>query len=421
MLGCNCVNVSKVFGEPVLTHQNQGFMRGSFKMTERSYDFLMPSVNFFGPGVISKLGARAKMLGMNKPIIVTDKFLAGLEGGAVQQALTSLDEAGVHYVIYDEVEPNPKIHNIKAVKALYEAEGADSIITIGGGSAHDTGKGAGIIMTNGDDITKLAGIETLDNPLPPLIAVNTTAGTGSELTRHAVITNEETHLKFVVVSWRNIPLVSFNDPTLMLDVPRDLTAATGMDAFVQAVEPYVSVDHNPITDSQCIEAIKLIETSLREAVANGHNLEARTKMVEAEMLAGMAFNNANLGYVHAMAHQLGGQYDAPHGVCCALLLPYVEQYNLIADPQRFAELAEIMGENTDGLSTRDAAELSIKAMKQLSEDVGIPHSLKEIGANPADFPLMAENALKDGNAFSNPRKGTKENIIKIFQAAYDAE
>ena len=390
-------------------------------MAERSYDFLMPSVNFFGPGVISKIGDRAKMLGMKKPVIVTDKFLEGLKDGAVKQTLDSLKAAGVDYVVYNNVEPNPKIRNIKEVKKLYKESGADSIITVGGGSAHDTGKGAGIILTNGDDITKLAGIETLDKALPPLIAVNTTAGTGSELTRHAVITNEETHLKFVVVSWRNIPLVSFNDPTLMLDVPKGLTAATGMDAFVQAVEPYVSVDHNPITDSQCVEAIKLIETSLREAVANGHNLDARTKMVEAEMLAGMAFNNANLGYVHAMAHQLGGQYDAPHGVCCALLLPYVEEYNIIACPDRFAQLAEIMGENTEGLSTRDAAELAIKAMKQLSEDVGIPHSIKEIGAKPEDFELMAENALKDGNAFSNPRKGTKEDIIKIFQAAYDAE
>lgn len=390
-------------------------------MAERSYDFLMPSVNFFGPGVISKIGDRAKMLGMKKPVIVTDKFLEGLKNGAVEQTLDSLKAAGVDYVVYNNVEPNPKIRNIKEVKKLYEESGADSIITVGGGSAHDTGKGAGIILTNGDDITKLAGIETLDKALPPLIAVNTTAGTGSELTRHAVITNEENHLKFVVVSWRNIPLVSFNDPTLMLDVPKGLTAATGMDAFVQAVEPYVSVDHNPITDSQCVGAIKLIETSLREAVANGHNLDARTKMVEAEMLAGMAFNNANLGYVHAMAHQLGGQYDAPHGVCCALLLPYVEEYNIIACPDRFAQLAEIMGENTEGLSTRDAAELAIKAMKQLSEDVGIPHSIKEIGAKPEDFELMAENALKDGNAFSNPRKGTKEDIIKIFQAAYDAE
>lgn len=390
-------------------------------MSERSYDFLMPSVNFFGPGVISKIGDRAKMLEMKKPVIVTEKFLKELKNGPVEQTIASLKKAGLDYVIYQGVEPNPKVHNIEEVKKLYLKTGADSLITVGGGSSHDTGKGAGIILTNGDDITKLAGIETLTKPLPPLIAVNTTAGTGSELTRHAVITNEQTHLKFVVVSWRNIPLVSFNDPTLMLDVPKSVTAATGMDAFVQAIEPYVSVDHNPITDSQCIEAIKLIEISLREAVANGHNLEARTKMVEAEMLAGMAFNNANLGYVHAMAHQLGGQYDAPHGVCCALLLPYVEKYNLIACPERFAELAKLMGENTTGLSTRDAAMLAIKAMKQMSDDVGISKTIKEIGAKPVDFELMAKNALKDGNAFSNPRKGNQADIVKIFQAAYDGK
>ncbi|KRO15553.1 iron-containing alcohol dehydrogenase [Lacticaseibacillus saniviri] len=386
-----------------------------------NFDFLMPSVNFFGPGVIEKIGDRAKMLNMKKPLIVTDAFLEKVENGPVAQTLTSLEAAGVDYVVFNGVEPNPKVRNIQAAKKLYLESGCDSIITVGGGSAHDTGKGTGIILTNGDDITTLAGIETLENPLPPLMAVNTTAGTGSELTRHCVITNEETHLKFVVVSWRNIPLVSFNDPLLMLDVPAKLTAATGMDAFVQAIEPYVSTNRNPITDGQCLQAIKLIEGSLREAVANGHNVEARTAMVEAEMLAGMAFNNADLGYVHAMAHQLGGQYDAPHGVCCALLLPVVEEFNIISDPERFKELAVAMGENVDGLSTRDAAELAIKAMRQMADDVGIPRSIKAIGAKPEDFELMAENALKDGNAFSNPRKATKAQIVELFQKAYDAE
>ncbi|WP_461225116.1 iron-containing alcohol dehydrogenase [Lacticaseibacillus suihuaensis] len=386
-----------------------------------NFDFLMPSVNFFGPGVIAKIGERAKMLDMHHPLIVTDKFLQGVANGPVDQTLASLDAAGITYAVYNEVEPNPKVRNIQAAKALYLSEHCDSIITVGGGSAHDTGKGTGIILTNGDDITALAGIETLTAALPPLMAVNTTAGTGSELTRHCVITNEATHLKFVVVSWRNVPLVSFNDPALQLDVPAKLTAATGMDAYVQAIEPYVSLNRNPITDAQCLQAIRLIEKHLRPAVANGHDLAARTGMVEAEMLAGMAFNNADLGYVHAMAHQLGGQYDAPHGVCCALLLPIVEQYNLMACPDRFAELAAAMGENTAGLTTRQAAELAIRHMRQMAQDVGIPASIKALGAKPADFPLMAENALKDGNAFSNPRKGTKEALIALFQAAYDAE
>ncbi|WP_099974287.1 iron-containing alcohol dehydrogenase [Lactobacillus terrae] len=387
---------------------------------KENFDFLMPSVNFFGPGVIEKIGDRAKMLNMKKVLIVTDSFLEKVENGPVHQTLDSLNKAGVDYVVFNGVEPNPKVRNIEAAKKLYLDNNCDSIITVGGGSAHDCGKGTGIILSNGDDITSLAGIETLENPLPPLMAVNTTAGTASELTRHCVITNEETHLKFVVVSWRNVPLVSFNDPKLMLDVPKGLTAATGMDTFVQAIEPYVSENRNDITDGQCLQAIRLVEESLREAVANGHNLEARTKMVEAEMLGGMAFNNADLGYVHAMAHQLGGQYDAPHGVCCAILLPIVERFNIIACPDRFADLAVAMGENIDGLSTREAAEVAIDAMQQMNDDVGIPRSIKEIGANPKDFELMAENALKDGNAFSNPRKSSKEEIVQLFQEAYDA-
>ncbi|MFQ6724776.1 iron-containing alcohol dehydrogenase [Limosilactobacillus reuteri] len=381
--------------------------------------FLMPSVNFFGPGVIAKIGDRAKMLNMHKPLIVTTEGLSKIDNGPVKQTIASLEKAGVDYAVFTGAEPNPKIRNVQAGKKMYQDENCDSIITVGGGSAHDCGKGIGIVLTNGDDISKLAGIETLKNPLPPLMAVNTTAGTGSELTRHAVITNEKTHLKFVVVSWRNIPLVSFNDPMLMLDIPKDITAATGCDAFVQAIEPYVSVDHNPITDSQCKEAIQLIQTALPEVVANGHNIEARTKMVEAEMLAGMAFNNANLGYVHAMAHQLGGQYDAPHGVCCALLLTTVEEYNLIACPERFAELAKVMGFDTTGLTLYEAAQKSIDGMREMCRLVGIPSSIKEIGAKPEDFEMMAKNALKDGNAFSNPRKGTVEDVVKLYQKAYD--
>lgn len=386
---------------------------------ERQFDFLMPSVNFFGPGVIAKIGDRAKMLGMHKVLVVTGGHIGKIENGPVDQTVDSLKKTGVDYVIFDGAEENPKIRDIKKGKQIYLDEGCDSIITVGGGSAHDCGKGIGIILTNGDDITKLAGIETLDKPLPPLMAVNTTAGTGSELTRHAVITNEETHLKFVVVSWRNIPLVSFNDPMLMLDIPQATTAATGLDAYVQAVEPFVSVDHNDITDSQCEKAIQIIQQYLPEAVANGHNVEARTKMVEGEMLAGMAFNNANLGYVHAMAHQLGGQYDAPHGVCCALMLPVVEEWNIIACPDRFAKLAQIMGYDTTGMTTMEAAHKSIDGMRELAKSIGIPDSIKAIGAKPEDFELMAKNALKDGNAFSNPRKGTVEDVVQLFQKAYD--
>ncbi|MGO3732376.1 MAG: iron-containing alcohol dehydrogenase [Vagococcus sp.] len=385
-----------------------------------NYDFMMPSVNFFGPGVIEQIGDRANMLHMKNVLIVTDSFLRQMEDGPVKQTEKSLQAAGVNYVIFDEVEPNPKLRNVASGVACYQTHECDSIITVGGGSAHDCGKGIGIALTNGEDLTKLAGIETLDHPLPPLMAVNTTAGTASEITRHAVLTNEETHLKFVVVSWRNVPLVSFNDPLLMLDVPTKLTAATGMDALCHCVESYVSENRNPITDAQAVQGIQLIGQYLRRAVANGHDVEARTNMAYASLLAGMAFNNADLGYVHAMAHQLGGQYDAPHGVCCAVLMPTVERWNMISSPERFRDIAIFLGENVDGLSKMEAAEQGIKALERISEDVGIPANIKSIGAKPEDFELMAGNALKDGNAFSNPRKGTKEDIVNLFKQAYNA-
>lgn len=389
-------------------------------MLKENYDFMMPSVNFFGPGVVKKVGQRAKMLDMKKVLIVTDQFLNELEGGPVKQVEDSLQQAGVDYVIYDGVEPNPKIANVEEGKKIYLDNACDSIISVGGGSPHDCAKGIGIVLTNGDDVTKLAGIETLKNPLPPLMAVNTTAGTASEITRHAVLTNEKTKLKFVVVSWRNVPLVSFNDPMIMLEIPPALTAATGMDALTHCVESYVSTNRNPITDAQAAQGIKLISKYLRRAVANGHDIEARTNMAYASVLAGMAFNNADLGYVHAMAHQLGGEYDAAHGVCCAVLMPTVEKWNIISNPKRFAEIAELLGENIEGLTEMEAADRAIDAMIRISEDVGIPTNIKDLGAKPEDFEKMAENALKDGNAFSNPRKGTKEEIIELFQQAYEA-
>ena len=276
----------------------------------------------------------------------------------------------------------------------------------------------GIAATHDKDLTEYAGIEKLENPLPPVIAVNTTAGTASEVTRHCVLTNLDTKLKFVIVSWRNVPLVSFNDPMMMLGIPAALTAATGMDALTHAVETYVSVDANPVTDAVAMQAIKLCANNLRQAVANGADVKARENMAYASLLAGMAFNNGNLGYVHAMAHQLGGQYDLPHGVANAMLLPVVEEYNIISNPQRFADIAEFMGENIEGLSVMDAAQKAIDAMRRLATDIGIPTSLKEMGVKEEDFDLMATNALNDGNAGSNPRKGNKQDIINLFAKAY---
>ncbi|MFR9069415.1 iron-containing alcohol dehydrogenase [Paeniclostridium hominis] len=384
----------------------------------RMYDYLVPSVNFMGPGCLKVIGERAKMLGRKKVLIVTDKFLRTQENGAVEQTIKYLTQEGIEVVIYDGTEPNPKDTNVADGLKIFKDENCDMIVTVGGGSSHDCGKGIGIAATHEGDLYEYAGIETLTNALPPILAVNTTAGTGSEVTRHCVITNTKTKVKYVIVSWRNLPLVSFNDPELMIGKPAGLTAATGMDALTHAVEAYVSKDANPVTDASAIQSIKLISNNLRQAVAMGENLEARTNMAYASLLAGMAFNNANLGYVHAMAHQLGGLYDMPHGVANAMLLPHVCKYNIISNPQKFADIAEFMGENIVGLSVHEAAEKAIDAMFRLSKDIGIPTSLKEMGIKEEDFEYMAEMALKDGNAFSNPRKGNKQDIINIFKAAY---
>jgi len=384
----------------------------------RYYDFLMPSVNFFGPGSLEVIGKRAKILGAKKALIVTDKFLNSLADGPVAKSIAYLKEEGIDSIVFDRVDPNPKDTNVYDGVKVYEENNCDMIISIGGGSPQDCGKGIGIAHTHEGDICDYAGIETLTNPLPPIIAVNTTAGTASEVTRHAVITNTKTKVKFVVVSWRNLPQVSINDPLLMIGKPADLTAATGMDALTHAVEAYVSKDANPITDAAAIQSIKLIAGNLRQAVANGENIKARENMAYASLLAGMAFNNGNLGYVHAMAHQLGGLYDMPHGVANAMLLPHVCRYNMISNPQKFADIAEFMGENIEGLSVMEAAEKAINSLFKLSSDIGIPTSLKAAGIKEEDIKLMSENALKDGNAFSNPRKGNEKEVAEIFKAAF---
>jgi len=382
------------------------------------YDFLNPSVNFFGPGCVSVVGERCKILGRKKALVVCDPFLAKMVDGPVAQTIGYVQEAGLDTVVFDGVEPNPKDKNVFAGLKLFKEEKCDMIITVGGGSAHDCGKGIGIAATHPGDLYKdYAGIEKLTNSLPPIVAVNTTAGTGSEVTRHCVITNTSTKIKFVIVSWRNLPLVSINDPMLMLKKPKGLTAATGMDALTHAVECYVTLAANPVTDTLCAQSIKLIANNLRQAVAYGDNVVARENMAYASVLAGMAFNNAGLGYVHAMAHQLGGYYDMAHGVANAILLPHVERFNLISNLQKFADIAVFMGENIEGLSVRAAAEKAIDAIVQLSKDVGIPSGLAEMGVKEEDFDKMAKTALEDGNAGCNPIVGTHKDIVNLFAAA----
>jgi len=383
---------------------------------EQTYGYFIPTVNLMGVGCSKEIPAQVKNLGGSNVLIVTDEFL-GRPGGMADDIKSMLEAEGIKVTIFAGAQPNPTDTNVHDGLKVFQEVGADLILSLGGGSAHDCAKGIGIVATNGGNIRDYEGVDKSSKPMPPFVAVNTTAGTASEMTRFCIITNTSTHVKMAIVDWRTTPNVAINDPVLMVGMPPALTAATGMDALTHAVEAYVSTAATPVTDSAALMAIKLIAKNLRNAVANGNNMEARDAMAYAEFLAGMAFNNASLGYVHAMAHQLGGFYNLPHGVCNAILLPHVEGFNLIACPERFADIAVAMGENIDGLSIRDAADVAIEAIKKLSADIGIPAGLAELGVKEEDFKIMATNAMKDACAATNPRIYTLDDVINVYKAA----
>ena len=384
-------------------------------LADQTFGFFIPTVSLMGVGCAKEAGEQAKALGASKLLIVTDAGLAAM--GVADTIKGYVEAAGLEAVIFDGAEPNPTDKNVHDGVKVYEDNKCDGIITLGGGSSHDCGKGVGMVVGNGGNIRDFEGVNQSTKSMPPFLAINTTAGTASEMTRFCIITNTDTHVKMAIVDWRCTPNIAINDPVLMVGKPAPLTAATGMDALTHAVEAYVSTIATPITDACAIKAIELIAEYLRQAVANGENLEARDKMAYAEYLAGMAFNNASLGYVHAMAHQLGGFYNLPHGVCNAILLPVVCEFNAIANVKRFADIAVAMGENIDGLSDVEAAEVAIASIRRLSADVGIPAGLTDLGVKEEDLKIMAENAQKDACMLTNPRKAKLEQVIDIYKAA----
>ncbi len=252
----------------------------------------------------------------------------------------------------------------------------------------------------------------------PLIAINTTAGTASEMTRFCIITDETRHVKMAIVDRNVTPLMSVNDPALMVAMPKGLTAATGMDALTHAIEAYVSTAATPITDACALKAITLISNNLRLAVRDGNDLAARENMAYAQFLAGMAFNNASLGFVHAMAHQLGGFYDLPHGVCNAVLLPHVQSFNASVCAARLTDVAHAMGVDTHRAGPEEGARDAIAAIRSLALDVDIPAGLRDLGVRLNDIPVLATNALKDACGLTNPRAADQRQIEEIFRSAF---
>lgn len=388
---------------------------------EQVFGYFIPSVTLIGIGAAKEIPGKIAALGGSKPLIVTDKGITA--AGITKEICNLLEGAHMHFVVFDETIPNPTDTNVHDGVEVYKKEGCDSLITLGGGSAHDCGKGIGLVVANGGTIHDYEGVDKSTNPMPPYVAVNTTAGTASEMTRFCIITDTKRKVKMAIVDWRVTPGVALDDPKLMMGMPPALTAATGMDALTHAVEAYVSVAATPMTDSAAEKAIELIAEHLRPAVANGSDINAREGMCYAQYLAGMAFNNASLGHVHAMAHQLGGFYDLPHGECNAILLPHVSSFNLISKMDRFAKIARLMGEDTTGLSSRDAADLAIDAIKKLSSDIGIPAGLKELGVRygkdvkEEDIPIMTGNAQKDACGLTNPRLPKDADVEAIYMAA----
>jgi alcohol dehydrogenase len=383
---------------------------------EQVYGFYIPTVTLMGVGSHKEIGNQIKVLGGTRPFICTDN---GIVDAGIADKISNIirSRCDVTPVVYSGTQPNPTDNNVHEGYEMYKSNNCDLIISLGGGSAHDCGKGIGIIATNGGHIRDYEGVDKSTRAMPPFIAVNTTAGTASEMTRFCIITDTSRKVKMAIVDWRVTPNVAIDDPLLMVGMPPALTAATGMDALTHAVEAYVSTIATPVTDTCALKAIELISGYLRAAVANGGDIEARDKMCYAQYLAGMAFNNASLGHVHAMAHQLGGFYDLPHGVCNAILLPHVSRFNLIAKMDRFADIAVAMGENIEGLSTRAAADLALEAIKTLSADVGIPSGLKALGVREEDLRTMAENAQKDACGLTNPRCPSLDDVVNIYKNA----
>ncbi len=377
--------------------------------------FYIPAINLMGSGCLKEAATAVESYGWKKALIVTDKPLVNL--GVVGQVAELLSQHGVTSVVYDEVKPNPNVTNVEHGLTILKDNQCDFVISLGGGSPPDCAKAIALVAANGGAITDYEGVDQSAKPQLPLVAINTTAGTASEMTRFCIITDDTRHVKMAIVDKHTTPVLSVNDSDLMLGMPPSLTAATGMDALTHAIEAYVSTAATPITDACALQAVTLISDYLRTAVSDGKNEQAREKMAYAEFLAGMAFNNASLGYVHAMAHQLGGFYDLPHGVCNAILLPHVQTFNAQVAADRLGDVAKAMGCDVSGKSADDAAQICIDAIRALAADVNIPAGVAELGMKEEDIPTLAENAMKDACGVTNPIQPTFEQVCQIFKEA----
>ena len=377
---------------------------------------MLNQTSYHGAGAISELPTEVKSRGLKKALICCGPTL--LRHGVIARVTDVMDAAGLSYEIYSDIKPNPTIENVTDGVAAFKAAGADYLIAIGGGSPMDTSKAIGIIINNPEfaDVRSLEGVADTKKPCVPIIAIPTTAGTAAEVTINYVITDVEKKRKFVCVDPHDMPIVAIVDPEMMSSMPAGLTASTGMDALTHAIEGYTTKGAWELSDMFHFEAIKLISENLRDSVAeakSGQPGSGREGMALGQYVAGMGFSNVGLGIDHAMAHTLSAHYDTPHGVACAMLLPIAMEFNKPVCAERLAKVAVAMGVDTTGMSTDEAADAAIAAVKQLSADVNIPHVCEAMKAD--EIEVLAKDAMADACFPGNPREATLDDVIELFK------
>lgn len=379
------------------------------------FSFVLPTKIVYGPGCISSLLDELAIFDGKRPIIVTDKGVK--QAGILDKITAILQRGNIEYTVYDGVEPNPKDVNVEEGAKVAREFNADSIIAVGGGSPIDCAKSIGVLLAhNGDKIKKYEGKTAATKPLPLLVTIPTTSGTGSELTFSSVITDTENNYKMTVKSQYTAAKVAICDPELTLSVPAHITASTGMDALTHAIEAYTAKCAEPISDAVALYATELIYNNLVSAVNEGSNLEARSGMLLGSMLAGIAFSHSDVASVHCIAESLGGVYDLPHGVCNAIFLPHVMEYNMDYCIERYARIAKSMGLEFE--NEREGAEKAVEAVKKLALDVKLP-LFSSLNVNAEDFDKLAEMSLRNISTESNPRTMTKEDYLTVIKNAYD--
>lgn len=375
--------------------------------------FKTPTEITYGPNSLKEVKNIIDKQGFKNALIVTDPGIS--KTGLTDKLIKHVKH--INYDIYYECKPNPTVKNCNDALEKLKAINADVVIAIGGGSSIDVAKAVALLATNGGKIESYEGIDTFENGLLPLIAIPTTAGTASEVTSFTVITDEEREYKFTIGGVKISPKWAIVDPVLTLTLPPSVTAATGLDALVHAIESYTSKMANPITKALAREAIRKISRNLRQAVYNGDTLKYRDEMLMGSLLAGLAFNNTRLGNCHALSHPISAIYGVPHGVANAVLIPHVMEFNMKAVPELFADIALDMGENLEGLTMMEKAQKAVDSVRRLAKDVGIPETFESFGIDEQNIKKMTEDALLSGNIKVNPRITTYDDVVELYKKA----